>query len=226
MPKGKAKGPSCPVGKASGQNLRQQLDTENERLRQVGKELALLRRQRQQACKATHRAARCAAEFDAAVSVSLLTGHDRSVVKQYLTRRSRIAGRSADKVEKEIHLFATSLGEAPKRERLEPESARSVKALEKANKFVKELGLLSWLQNENDAKGLAPSSRAAWAHWECLMSPSSSPAAGSSMPAPTTWKKKGQWAYRWVRRLGVRRGSFKTGERVPADIFRRKASLL
>ena len=100
---------------------------------------------------------------------------------------------------------------------LNPLSARGLRALRDARKFLAELSLYDWVRVQNKTKGLAPSSGALWMQW-------SGQDANSEIPARAkTRRSRSQWLARWGRRWSVTQGRFKQGDRLPLETLRAKA---
>ena len=100
---------------------------------------------------------------------------------------------------------------------LNPLSARGLRALRDARKFLAEFSLYSWVRAQNKNKGLAPSSGALWMQW-------SGQDANFDIAARTkTRRSRSQWLGRWGCRWSVMQGRFKQGDRLPLETLRAKA---
>ena len=98
-----------------------------------------------------------------------------------------------------------------------PFSARGLRALKDARKFLAELFLYSWVRDQNKNKGLAPSTGALWMQW------SGQEANSDTAARAKTRRSRSQWLARWGRRWSVTQGRFKQGDRLPLETLRAKA---
>ena len=108
-----------------------------------------------------------------------------------------------------------------KDELLRPSTARGERALADAQKFLAELSLVSWVREQNDEKGLAPSRPAIWRRW--AGDGADRIACPNVCTDGTQLRGRNQWMLRWARRWRVVQGRFKQGDRLPLETFRAKA---
>ena len=128
-------------------------------------------------------------------------------------RKQAIATWSAQSIESQGEALSTETRELL----INPLSARGLRALRDARKFLAESSLYSWVRAQNKNKGLAPSSGALWRQW-------SGQDANSDIAARAkTRRSRSQWLGRWGRRWSVMRGRFKQGDRLPLETLRAKA---
>ena len=128
-------------------------------------------------------------------------------------RKQAIATWSAQSIESQGEALSTETRELL----INPLSARGLRALRDARKFLAESSLYSWVRAQNKNKGLAPSNGALWMQW-------SGQDANSDIAARAkTRRSRSQWLGRWGRRWSVMRGRFKQGDRLPLETLRAKA---
>ena len=99
---------------------------------------------------------------------------------------------------------------------------RSKRALEEASRFEGEHRLFQWIQNENNAKGLAPNTSMVRQH---LAAQRVEPVATSVQRSAMAGKVKSvSWVQRFRKRWALKRGSFMPGERMSQEVIGEKVT--
>ena len=99
---------------------------------------------------------------------------------------------------------------------------RSKRALAEAGRFEREHSLFQWIQNENDAKGVAPNTSMVRQH---LAARRVEPVATSVQCGAMAGKVKSvSWVQRFRKRWALKRGSFMPGERMSQEVIGEKVT--
>ena len=98
----------------------------------------------------------------------------------------------------------------------------SKRALAEASRFEREHSLFQWIQNENDAKGVAPNTTMVRQH---LAAQRVEPVATSVQRSAMAGKVKSvSWVQRFRKRWALKRGSFMPGERMSQEVIGEKVT--
>ena len=98
----------------------------------------------------------------------------------------------------------------------------SKRALAEASRFEREHSLFQWIQNENDAKGVAPNTTMVRQH---LAAQRVEPVATSVQPSTIPGKVKSiSWVQRFRKRWALKRGSFMPGEQMSQEAVGEKVT--
>ena len=190
------------------------LESERDRLRLRAASLRKQIKSAQSAARRQRLAAvgeKAVTPFMKGVSLRLLLIADGNcgLAVQYL----RMKGRQAS--EADINAWHAELGPHDRERLLRPPVAdkTSVRQLAEAQKFAKEARLVQWVDDQNQSKGLAPTSSLILEH-------------SGGLVLSRNPKNKFRWLRKCMHRFGCRRSRFAHGEQLSDEDFRSKAGML
>ena len=163
------------------------------------------------------------AQQQVAVCLYQLQGGDISLARAYLQQKmGRASVHGTEALQKAIVAWRDAAASNRSADILPPTEGSSTRALARARAFEREATLVGWVRQQNEDKGLAPSTQNTLAHDLLLRSTEVEGYAAAHGQMSSRGRRK--WIRRWAKRWQVTRGTFKPGLRLPLEERRAKVS--